>query len=283
MNRQNVIKKFEGIGSRITFRKGTKYERNAITINVARDKKDEHFVLTIHPKLTDEDIEITVLDVDTNLKQMLLLIRNPELTDEATRRVGSRFSSGILEVNRKKMVVNRLLVGHDEMHWFVAGVTSSTTIKQAFSVLRPETVTRVMHQKGVKDKLWKKRKNKGFIRQGEWFFVPVDFTPDKFTIIHKNEPINRRGGKAHMVAEIVRTGGETVYADRNGAVLTVEGYQMLDASKKIGYQQRVRGARVLARGKVRHPDHHVIELKGWHEVHLSSEHTMASGINAFID
>jgi hypothetical protein len=274
---------FERIGSRVTIRSGTASNTGLVTVNVTKDKKGEHFTMTVNPALKDEEIDIQVLDTDQKLKQMLLLISGPSLIEDRSsvhtwpRRIMYQYSNHNL--NRRK---ERLLVGHDEMHWFVAGVTASTTIKQAFAMLRPQAVTRVMHEAGVKDKDWRKRKTKGFVRQGEWFFVPVDFTPGKDTIIHKHEPISRQGGKPHMVSELIRMrGGMVVYTNSQGRVISEKDYMGLPSISKSMWQQRVAGARVLAKGKVTHPDHHTVELKTWHEVHLSTER--GSSANAFID
>lgn len=261
MDRKNLEKQFENIGGRVTIRKGTASRRIAsrgtvLRLNVSKDKRGEHFTLTIDPDVDEKDIIVQVLDVDDKLRQMLLLVKHEE-------------------------TVERLLVGHDESHWFVAGVTMSRTIKEAFENLRPVAATVAMRRSGVKNKDWRKRKNKGFVRQGEWFFVPVHFEEDKTTIIHKNEPIRRpTGGSAHVVEEVVRRGGETVYT-KGEKVISVEEYKKLDKLEQLGYRQQVLGARVIGRGKVKHPDHKTIELKDWHEIHLSTEAGVTS--NAFID
>jgi hypothetical protein len=281
MERNWLEKQFEKMGARITIRKGTSPRGGILRLNVATDKQGEHFTLTIHPDIDDSEININVLDYDPKLRQMLLLVRSP--------RMNQRWSGGHMITERVKdfkhgdTTTERLLVGRDEMHWFVAGVTVAKNIREAFSLLRPKAVTVAMQQKGVKTKEWRKRKNKGFVRQGEWFFVPVHFEPDKNTIIHKNEPISRpTGGKPHYVAEVVRSGGETVYV-KGDSIISVLQYNKLKPFDRIGYTQRVSGARVLGRGKVKHPDHHTIELIGWHEIHLSTENNSNNTINAFID
>jgi hypothetical protein len=165
----------------------------------------------------------------------------------------------------------------------VAGVTNSKNIKEAFEKLRPAAVTVAMKKARVKTKNQMKRRNKGFVRQGEWFFVPVDFQINETTVIHKNEPISRPGGSPHIIEELVRFGGNTIYI-KGDTILTENDYKRLKKENRVnslGFTQRVRGARVFARGKVKHRDHSTIELRGWHEVHLSNER--GSSINAFID
>lgn len=271
MERKWVEKQFENMGGRVTIRRGTVPMRPAtrfspaaspMRLNVSKDKSGEHFTLTIASDVDERDIIIQVLDRDDKLRQMLLHMKYKDTNE-------------------------KLLVGHDEMHWFVAGVTMSRTVKEAFSNLRPEAATVAMRRSGVKDKDWRKRKNKGFVRQGEWFFVPVHFKEDKFTVIHKNEPIRRpNGGTAHVVEEVVRRGGETVYT-RGDTILTKVEYDKIPDSDKVFYRQQSLGARVLGRGKVKHPDHHTVELDGWHEVHMSTERVSgrngSMSFNAFLD
>lgn len=272
MERRVVEKYFEKIGARITIRKGTSPRGGVLRMNVATDRKGEHFTLTIHPDIEDSEITITLLDYDDKLSQMLLLIRFPELV----RKRGSMTS-----VKTKFFDTQRLLVGKDEMHWFVAGVTQSTNIRQAFENLRPQAVRVAIKRNGVKSKDWRKRKTKGFIRQGEWFFVPVHFVEDEKTIIHKNEPIFRPGGgKPHYVEELIRFNGDVVYV-RGNDVISEDQYKNVKDSDKIFYHQQMRVARALGRGKVKHSDHHTIELKGWHEIHISAE--VGVSTNAFID
>jgi hypothetical protein len=272
MNRESIKKWFEELGSRITIRTGLGRSGGSVRVNVVNDSKGEHFTLTIHPDVDESKIEILPLDSNKKLRQMLLLLKYPLFDDNGP----------VLDKHKKeKTVTERLLCGHDEMHWFVEGVTMSKTIEEAFSNLRPASVTMAMHKAGVKNKDKYRRKTKGFIRQGEWFFVPVHFEETKSTVIHKNEPINRRGGSSHIVDELVRMGGTTVWTFANEVLTQSQWENIKDPRRKGLFRQRGIDARVLARGKVKHKDHHTIILKGWHEVLLATNSTASS--NAFID
>jgi hypothetical protein len=284
------------MGSRITIRTGTSTASSdrPLTINVSKDRKGEHFTLTIHPLLDESKTVIQVLDTDKKLRQMLLNVvywTIPEKPNKDNTRkywthpnYSSRADSPI-----SRKVVEKLLVGHDEMHWFVAGVSGSKTIREAFARLKPSAVTVASRRSGVKNKNWFKRNTKGFLSQGEWFFVPVHFEENKLTVIHKNEPISRPGGTPHIVEELVRQGGETVYSGPNQQIITAKEYAekvAKDPTQASFWRQRSRGARVLGRGKVKHPDHHTKILNGWHEIHLSNEFVGMRGtnsVNAFID
>jgi hypothetical protein len=101
----------------------------------------------------------------------------------------------------------KFLCGHDERHWFVAGVANAgvANVGQALEALKPEAVIRSQQHRGVRPKDWHKRRNAGFIRQGEWFFLPQpNFQVDTPHLILRHEPIQRGGGKAHLVQELFR-------------------------------------------------------------------------------
>jgi len=293
MNRDNIKKMFENMGSRLTIRTGTstRGDGSPLRINVAKDRHGEHFTLTLNPLLDEEKTVIQVLDTDKKLRQMLLNLVYWTIPTEpvpvSRRRKIKGWYDADVKPEKPQKIVEKLLVGHDEMHWFVAGVSGANNIREAFQRLKPAAVIVAARNAGVKNKDWFKRKTKGFLTQGEWFFVPVHFQENKMTVIHKNEPINRQGGSPHIVEELVRTGGETVYV-KGQSVLSKKEFEDLSSDKRIGYAQRARGARVLGRGKVTHRDHHTRVLKGWHEIHLSTELQASgrggfSGANAFID
>ncbi|MBI1928765.1 hypothetical protein HYR99_31530 [Candidatus Poribacteria bacterium] len=84
------------------------------------------------------------------------------------------------------------MCGHDERHWFVAGIAGAvSTVRDAKQSLMPEVV-----QEGAKSlprKQANKRRNAAFTRQGEWFFVPVDLKVPEDRIL-RNEPLQRTVG-----------------------------------------------------------------------------------------
>ena len=296
MNRENVKKMFENMGSRLTIRTGTstRGDRSPVRINVAMDRHGEHFTLTLNPLLDEEKTIIQVLDTDKKHRQMLLNLvywTIPEEPIKPSRRssVKKWVDHDAVERSRNskpEKVVEKLLVGHDEMHWFVAGVSGANSIKEAFERLRPNEVTLAAKRSGVRRKDIFRHKTKGFIRQGEWFFVPAMIGSEKDFVIHKNEPISRQGGTPHIVEELIRFGGEKVYVGPNQKIISEKEYKKLvskESRQASLWELRMRGAKVFGRGKVKHKDHHTIVLKGWHEIHLSTERTATGGSNAFID
>ena len=64
------------------------------------------------------------------------------------------------------------------------------------------------------------RRCSAFRRQGEWFFIPVPELHVDDWLVLDDEPISRgAGGTPHVVENVYRRGGETVYVSsshRNG-------------------------------------------------------------------
>lgn len=241
--------------------------RPDFVLNVRQMDEGEYFTLTVGEPAVDT---LTFLAVDVQPRDRhLLLLAKP------------------LVHGRDK---EKFLCGHDERHWFVAPVPQAQSVAnvlQAKEALKPSGVALVQRRCGVRAKDWHKRHNAGFTRQGEWFFLPEPtFHVGDSHLILRNEPLQRPGGTPHVVAELFRTGGTTVYvAPRYPNGLTEMQYRRLLEQKPAAaaWSWRVmrRNPVVHARGKVRHPDHATIELPFWHRVLMSGE--LRSNNVAFLD
>jgi hypothetical protein len=167
----------------------------------------------------------------------------------------------------------RFLCGHDERHWFVGGIRHRvSTVTEARRSLLPDGLRSLV---GARD--LRRRRNKVFVRQGEWFFVPTTVRADAVRVVHRDEPLFRRvGSKPHICQFVVRRGGEVVhFAD--GRAYTDAEFAAACAADGTLWARRtrshVRNPELLVRGYVRHPDHATMVLHGWHRVHLNSEFT----------
>ncbi len=226
-------------------------------LDVREARQDESFVLTVREDAQDQ-LDFLAVDVQPRQRHLLLLAKR-------------------LAVGQGQK--EKFLCGHDERHWFVAGVPTAGVINvvQALEALKPGVVIYSQQRQGVRSKDWHKRRNAGFIRQGEWFFLPrPEFRVDTPHLILRHEPIRRSGGQAHLVEELFRLGGETVYVSArypNG--LTQQQYKALlnrdPRASQVNWQVMRRNSTVFARGKVRHPDHQTIVLPFWHQVVMNGE------------
>jgi hypothetical protein len=178
-----------------------------------------------------------------------------------------------------KQPVSRFLCGHDERHWFVAGIADPvSTVREAKLSLAPAAIREAVARERHRDR----RHNGVFIRQGEWFFVPS--TPpalDARTPIHRNERISRGRGKPHFCEELIRHGGVTVRLYQGRELGDAEFAALIEKNPRLAYREMVRDAFVYARGRVRHEDHATIVLYGWHRVYLNGE--FSTGRVAFYD
>ncbi|HWC16034.1 MAG TPA: hypothetical protein VG498_03440 [Terriglobales bacterium] len=251
----NVLERaFARMGARVEF--GQLNRRNRISgriasedlaLDVRRDRQGEYFLIS---RALESTTELVVLDVQPRDRHLLLLSR-----------------SGAEK--------HRFLLGHDERHWFVAGIPESTPVsrvRDAKQALKPDFVQ--SSERGVRAKYRDRRTNAARIRQGEWFFVPAPHARVEQLLVLRNEPIARGGGKPHVCEELYRFGGETVYVSPgapNG--LTSDQYRALSDRERNRWNWRVmrRNPKVYVRGRVRHPDHKTVLLDGWHEVLSNTE------------
>src|SRR5262245_22724496 len=258
--------KFERIGARLKLaeRLNQRARLGFVSLNIRTDRDGEFFEITAAP---ESAAEIAVLDLQPADRHLLLLVRE----------------------GKEK---SKFLCGHDERHWFVAGIPESApvgTVRQAKEALKPIEVQAAQARQGLRARARDRRKNAAYIRQGEWFFLPAaDFAVDE-SLVLQNEPLRRGGGKPHWAEFCYRTGGETVYVcSRRPNGITGGEYGLLLAgnpkAKGWGWQVMRRNAGVYVRGRIRHPDHATITLHGWHRVVMNTEHESRAMKNvAFLD
>lgn len=250
MNTQQLEKHFSKIGARVKVGPRRPWQRDDYQIDIRTDRKGEYFDLALQ-----RPVSFQLLQAREDQRHLLLL------GDD-----GKRF-----------------LCGHDERHWFVAGIADRvSTVMAAKASLMPEAVRKMVD--AIPQSEVDNRSNRVFKRQGEWFFVPVvkSVKPD---FILKNEPIRKTDrNKPHWVQELYREGGEMVWV-RGNQVLTPEEYAAKmanpDKSKWEVWRAMIRNANVYARGTIRHADHSTVKLDGWHRVFMNAEFTTTAV--AFLD
>jgi hypothetical protein len=191
------------------------------------------------------------------------------------------------------------LCGHDERAWFVAAVPPGMRggdVRSAMEALKPREATWSQAQRAVKFKDRNRRRNAGFVRQGEWFFIPrrdVVIADDE---VQRDEPLVRSGlngqGKPHRCQFLARTGGEVVYVrarPSGGGIEAISVWQHQRLASRgahavRGFLQQRRNMAVFVKGRISHADHKTIVLKCWHEVAMNTENQAPSMRNvAFID
>jgi len=265
MNAHLIERHFAKIGARAKVHPETRRDRTGVTIDIGHDGEGEFFDIALaQPRLA----EVRVVDAQPRIRHLLLM-------------------------SEQEDGKHKFLCGHDERHWFVAAVperASVSNVKTAFEALKPVTVRQREDRLKVKSRKRNRRRNEAFIRQGEWFFVPVpDWLRVDERLIFRNEPIARGGGKPHMCEELVRQGGELVYVSPQHpqGLTEMQHRRLISRNPKLRNLQWVvqrRNPLVFVRGKVRHADHKTIVLSGWHQVLMNTEtQSVAMRHVAFID
>jgi len=252
-NKESIEKHFAKMGARAKVRDltaGRWGSARTHTLDVRTDKKGEYFDIGLN---SEENPDFQIINVDPNDRHLVVLVKDS---------VGNK---------------ERFLCGHDERSWFVAAVPGgANTVWEAKEALKPQAARESQNQKGVRKQKRNKRHNEGYIRQGEWFFIPCPNLDVDDKLIIRNEPIRRGRGKAHMVEEVIRQNGETVYTCyKYPDGLSQKKYEEVIAkdpsAAKLPWRTMVRNAQVYCRGKVSHPDHATIELPFWHRVIPNTE------------
>ncbi|MHB0961360.1 MAG: hypothetical protein ACYC0X_22050 [Pirellulaceae bacterium] len=265
MNSHLIERHFAKIGARAKVHPETRRDRTGVTIDIGHDGEGEFFDIALaQPQLAD----VRVVDTQPPIRHLLLM-------------------------SEQEDGKHKFLCGHDERHWFVAAVperAAVSDVKTAFEALKPVAVRRREDQLKIKSRKRNRRRNEAFIRQGEWFFVPVpNWLRVDERLIFRNEPIARGGGKPHMCEELVRQGGELVYVSPQHlqGLTEMQHRRLISRNPKLRNLQWVvqrRNPLVFVRGKVRHADHMTIVLDGWHQVLMNTEtQSVAMRHVAFID
>src|SRR5262245_35402710 len=97
--------------------------------------------------------------------------------DLATAQAGG-YEALDVQPRRRHLILastERFLCGHDERHWFVAGLPERriTTVSQAMDALMPAEAREGLLRHKVPSRKRHRRHNPAYLRQGEWFFLPA--------------------------------------------------------------------------------------------------------------
>lgn len=131
----------------------------------------------------------------------------------------------------------KIVFGHDERHLFVAetGDQRLSTVRQALDSLAPEGA-----------------RQKGVVRQGEWFFLPMQHLEPPKNLISKNE--NLPGSRNPHTAEFFFA---EAYVD--------------DPVRRRWSTRKATPSSFYVRGKITHSDHATVELDFWHKAERNLE------------
>jgi hypothetical protein len=276
MNTKPIESGFAQMGARVKVReipsRWTQGDRSWITpqdysLDIQRDGTGEFFELRV-PTHLSETLDVTVVQSEPKQRHLLLFVRKPG----------------------DKPQLDRFLCGHDEREWFVAAVPGgASSVHQAMDALQPALVRQALASHKVSTNKRYSRKNRAFRRQGEWFFVPEPTFVVDPKLVLRHEPLRRGAGKPHMVEQLFRTGGETVYVSSRhpNGLLPAEYKRLLKSdpsAARWGWRMMRRDMGVYARGAVSHADHATITLPFWHRVMMNTETQSRTMRNvAFLD
>ena len=265
MDTDLLHEKFCRMGARVKVHQGPVQR---VAIDVKHDRRGEFFDVSVR-----DGVMVNAIDVRPKQRHLLLAVHDEDA-------LGLPKAGG-----------QRFLCGHDERAWFVAAVPEgrpASNVDMAMDALKPRIARAAEAQTALRFEKRHRRRNQAWVRQGEWFFVPVDGLRFADSQIRRNEPLARSGGKPHMAEFCVRAGGERVFLhSRSRAVISWATYQRLlknrPAEAKLYTEQR-QNMQVLVRGRISHADHKTIVLNDWHQVAMNTEsESRAMRFVTFID
>ncbi len=154
MDTERIDNDFRKIGTRLRIRDrvnmtGRRMRARPFSIDILTNKRGrEYFHLERR-----QPVEIEILDVQPDQRHLLMLVKSGDLT-------------------------RKFLCGHDERHYFAAGVDEHVrSVTDAMVKLQPEPVRRAAEALPRDERY--SRANGAYKRQGEWFFVPTARVIDK--------------------------------------------------------------------------------------------------------
>jgi hypothetical protein len=270
MDFQLFERKFARLETRVKFSGAWKpwgrpariFDPTHFTLDVSQDNYGEHFEVSVSPKTT---LEVDAIDVQPKLRHLLLMVwRNPD-KDKPGRK-------------------DKFLCGFDERHLFVAAVPGDnvSSVKTAIEALKPQLVKDAQDRMSLSGTARLRRRNRAFVRQGEWFFVPAPSLEVDPLLVLEKEPLSRGRGKSHFCQYAYRTGGDMVYVCRQypAGVVEKEYHALLKqqtGANTWNWQRMMRNPELYVQGTVRHPDHATLRLNGWHRVVMNTENQAPAG------
>jgi hypothetical protein len=247
----SIIRPFERMGARATVIQRTQ----GLRLDIVRDRRGPRYHIEKGPQ-----IELCILDVRPRQRHLLLLGREQ-------RQLGP-------------VVKHKFLCGHDEREWFVAGIPEGRGISDvptAMEALKPPQVRMEQERRRIRQRDRASRRTSAYVRQGEWFFIPVPHIQPPRIAVLRHEPLRRGMGKPHWAELLFRSGGETVYISQRHPLGITEAqrhalFRNRPEARRWDWQVMRRNPEVYVMGRISHPDHATITLSCWHMVQMNTEH-----------
>lgn len=218
-----------------------------VQLDIARAPRSRSEVFRLFRGHFENRVE--VLGTDAALRQLVLLIHEPRRRFEL---LVSRYASfgpdvRVLRSDARGKLIERTtderkrhyLLGLDERHLFIAELArGASSVHSARESLRATEVPASMKTRAGK-----------VIRQGEWFFLPLDVDEaQNVEALARSTPIRFKAGIAHT-AQIGR-GGRPHVAD-----------EIFVARLHPDAEPRA-----YVRGAIKHPDHKTVKFRAWTRV-----------------
>ena len=299
MDKEIIERKFEETGLRVDIasRPIDRANPHIFQMDIQRRVEDglRYEYVRIWPGESDGGIRVEVLGIDKGIKQLVLLVQEPEREFETVHRKASYMRPAEFEQIRKlgkveretesEIVVRqktdprkrRFLLGVDERQLFIAQIQKGNTVKEAHANLKSPVLV-----------LAEGRVPGNVKRQGEWFFLNLtdeeerglkDYIKAHPYALRKKLPISPEpfgfGGKPRMRGH-PHTAEEIVHIPRWG----VGDITRVEKTPQHGRRvvARPRPYDVYVRGNITHEEHKRMKFAGWKRVIRNNEVEPKSGV-----
>ncbi len=252
-----------------------------------------------------ENNKIQILDVDTKLNQILLLVHEPKRIfeiEEAKKRMEGKSIEKSADNRRYELNEQNLDFRETQSHFFIKQQTPADNRRflmgvderQLFVAQLIKRVTNIVEARRSLGKTVQFHEGKRKMtpnRQGEWFFVKATDQQEKdielllnkkriFIVKKKNigKYAGRVGGNPHTADEIV------VIPQSRALVEQAKQSKFMRKHKPIVLSEYpVRKREVFVRGRIRHIDHKTIKYTHWYQVILNNEGATEIATQTWID
>jgi len=305
MDKEIIVRKFEETGLRVDIasRPIDPANPHIFQMDIQRRVEDglRYEYVRIWPGESDGGIRVEVLGIDKGIKQLVLLVQEPEREFDTTHRKYSFRTPAEIEAIRQmgrvvketatEIVVRektdprkrRFLLGVDERQLFIAQIQKGNTVKEAHANLKSPVLV-----------LAEGRVPGNVKRQGEWFFLNLtdeeerglkDYIKAHPYALRRKQPISpepmsfigrqRTRGHPHTAEEIVHIPrwGE---GDVTRVVAGPSGEKTQQHGRRV--VARPRPYDVYVRGNITHVEHKRMKFAGWRRVIRNNEVEPKSGV-----
>jgi len=260
-------------------RKGVNLEK-IFQIDIKGENKNNHRneKFRIYPG-TNPEIRINVINTDQEKKQLILQVKEPEVTFKQIYQLGYKeridkymndptariIDNKTVELTQTTSAEDRtFLMGVDERQLFITQLRQKCrTVDEAHHFLKRNVIRFANNRSAI-----------GTSRQGEWFFIETNqsIRDDIEMKIKRTEAFIKH--KQNIGDILGRSGGNPHIADEIAILPRIDDHKSIESKNRSRIVSPHFRHRVFVKGNVRHKDHKTVHFRNWREVIINNENSL---------